>query len=139
MEQVLKYGFHRVERSVREPPELDLTEPLQTPRQRGVIRDREIDLEQLCQATEEALGLAKRKMKDHADRQRGLDRDVRIGALAAWFSAGCLVPGIERFIRKPDREVATLPQAILVLGPIPDAILRLRVLVLASLRILHGC
>jgi hypothetical protein len=35
----------------REPPELDLTEPLQTPRQRSVIGDREIDLEHLCQAT----------------------------------------------------------------------------------------
>ena len=42
-----------------------------------MIGDREIDLQQLCQATEEALGLAKRKMEDHADRQRCLDRDVR--------------------------------------------------------------
>ena len=31
----------------REPPELDLTEPLQTPRQRSVIGDRKIQLKQL--------------------------------------------------------------------------------------------
>jgi hypothetical protein len=67
-------------------------------------------------------------MEDHADRQRGLDRDVRIGTLAAWFAAGCLAPGIERFIGKPDREVATFLQASFVLRPIPDPILKLRVL-----------
>ena len=102
-----------------------------------MIGDREIQLEQLGQRPQEALGLAKRKMEDHADRQRGLDCDVRIGTLAAWFAAGCLVPCIEGFIRKPDREVATLLQASLVLRPIPDPILRFRVLVLAALRILH--
>ena len=64
-------------------------------------------------------------MEDHADRQRGLDRDVRIGTLASWF------------IGKPDREVATLLEASLVLRPILDPILRLRVFVLASLRLLH--
>jgi hypothetical protein len=84
-----------MDRSIRresgKPSDTELSEP---PGQRGVIRDREIDLEHLCQATEEPLGLAKRKMKDHADRQRGLDRNVRVGTLAAWFTARCLAPGV---------------------------------------------
>jgi hypothetical protein len=37
-------------------------------------------------------------MEDHADRQRGLDRNVRISALTAWFTAGRSSPGIERSI-----------------------------------------
>jgi len=44
----------------------------------------------------------------HADRQRGLDRDVRIGALASGFAAGRSTPGIEGGIREPDCEVASL-------------------------------
>ena len=77
-------------------------------------------------------------MEDHANRQRGLDRDVRVGTLATGFAAGRSSPRIERVIRKPDGEVATTPEAGLVLRPIPHPISRLRVLVLAALRILHG-
>ena len=43
---------------------------------------------------EESLGLAKRKMQDHSDRQRGLDRDIRIGAPTAGFAAGRSAPGV---------------------------------------------
>jgi len=84
-----------------------------------VIWDREIDLEQLYQGTEEALGLAKREIEDHADRQRGLDRDVSVGTLAAGFAAGGSTPGFERVIRKPDCQVATTLEASLIFGPIP--------------------
>src|SRR5665811_128187 len=76
-------------------------------------------------------------MEDHADRQSGFDRDVRVRTLAAGLAAGRSPPGIECLIRKPDGHVATTPKAGLVLRPIPYPILRLRVLVLASLRILH--
>ena len=74
-----------------------------------MIRDWEIDLEEPCQATEETLGLAKRKMEDHADRQRSLDREVRIGALAAGFPAWWSPPGVEGIVREPDGEVAAFP------------------------------
>ena len=78
-----------VDRSIRrEPTKPNGTERLEAPRQSRVVGDREIDLEELCQATEKALGLAKRKMEDHADRQRSFDREVGIGALAAGFAAG---------------------------------------------------
>jgi hypothetical protein len=46
--------------------------------------------EEFSQRTQEAFGLPKRKMEDHADRQRGLNRDVRIGGLTAGFAAGRL-------------------------------------------------
>ena len=73
----------QVDRSIRgDPAELDLSKFAKPPGQGRVIRDREIQLEQLSQRPEEALGLAKRKMKDHADRQRSLYREVGIGALA---------------------------------------------------------
>jgi hypothetical protein len=60
---------------------LDLAERAKPPGQGRVIRDREIQLEQMGHRPEEALGLAKRKMKDHADRQRSFDREVGISAL----------------------------------------------------------
>ena len=94
-----------------------------------------IDFEQLGKGTKEPLGMAKRKMKDHADRQRCLDRNVRIGALATGLAGDRSTPGIERSIGKPDRQVTTLLQPGLALRPIPYPISRLRVLVLASLRI----
>jgi len=119
------------------PPELDLAELLKPPGHGRVIRNRKLDLEQVGQRPEEALGLTKRKMKDHADHQRSLDRDVRIDALASGFAAGRRTPGIERRIGEPDGQVATLLEARLVFSPISHPVLRLRVLVLAALRILH--
>jgi len=54
-------------------------------------------------------------MKDHAERQRSLNRDVGIGALAAGLPARRSTPGIERGIGEPDGHVATLFEARLVL------------------------
>jgi len=73
-----------------------------------VVGDREIDLEEFGQATEKALGLAKRKVEDHANRQCGLDRNITVGALATGLALGRNSPGVERIIRKPDSQVATL-------------------------------
>ena len=127
-----------MDRSVRgELAELDLAELLNPPRKRDVIRNREIQLEQLDKRPKESLGLAKRKMEDHADRQGRLDREVRIGALATGLAAGGSTPGFERVIREPDGQVATMLEAGLIFRPIPYPIPRLGVLVLAALRILH--
>ena len=73
----------------------NVTELLKPPGQGRVIRDREIQLEQLGQRPEEALGLAKRKMEDHADRKSRLDGDVRIRALATGLPAGRFPPGVD--------------------------------------------
>ena len=53
----------QMDRLVRgEPTKPNGTERLEAPRQSRVVGDREIDLEEFSQATEKALGLAKRKM-----------------------------------------------------------------------------
>jgi len=97
------------ERSIRrEPTKPNGTELLEAPGQSRVVGDREIDLEELGQATEKALGLAKRKVEDHANRQCGLDRNITVGALATGLALGRNSPGVERIIRKPDSQVATL-------------------------------
>jgi hypothetical protein len=102
-----------------------------------VIGDRQINVEHLGEGAEEALGLAQRKMKDHADRQRSLDRDVGVPSLTTGLPARWGPPSIECRIGEPDSQVTSVLQTGLVLGPIPYPIPRLRVLVLASLRILH--
>ena len=114
------------------------TEALQASRQRRVIGDREIELEEPDQAPEKALRLSERELEDNANRQCGLDRDVCVGTLATGFTAGRSSPRIERDVRKPDGEVATTPKSGLENRPIPHPISRLRVLVLAALGILHG-
>ena len=75
--------------------------------------------------------------EDHSNRQGGLDGQVPVGALSARSPTGRSSPGIERSIRKPDGQVTALLEALFAFRPIPYPILRPRVLVLASLRILH--
>ena len=100
----------KLDRSIRgESPSSDLSELLEPSGQRGVIGDRELDVEQVGQGTQEALGLAKRKVKDHAVRQRGFDRDVRVCTLAAGFATSRSSPGIERGIGEPDGQVSSSP------------------------------
>jgi hypothetical protein len=73
----------------------NLSELLKPPGQGRVIRDREIQLEQLGQRPKEALGLAKRKTENHADSQSRLDGDVRIRALATGLPAGRFPLGVD--------------------------------------------
>ena len=56
---------------------------------------------------EEPLGLAKRKTKDHTNRQSRLDRDVRVGALAAGFAVGRSTPSLDSVLGEPDGHVTT--------------------------------
>jgi hypothetical protein len=92
----------QMDRSIRgKLTNLNLVELLKPPGHGRVIRDRKIQFEQLSQRPEEAFGLPERKMKDHTDRQRGRNGDVRIGTLAAGLAAGRGVPGVERVIREP--------------------------------------
>ncbi len=122
----------------RSPRKLNVAELFQTAGQRRVIGDREIELEEPDQASEKALRLSERELEDNANRQCGLDRDVRVGTLATGFAAGRSSPRIELDVQKPDGEVAPTPKAGLVLRPVSHPISRLCVLVLAALRILHG-
>ena len=60
-----------------------------------------------------------------------------IRTLTAGFAVGRGPPSVERSMRQPHGQVATTPEPVLVFRPVSYPILRLRVLVLASLRILH--
>jgi len=84
----------------------DLAEFLEAPGQSRMVGNGELHLEHLDQGTQEALGLPKWKVEDHADRQGCLNRDVCVGALAAGLPAGWSPPGVEGIVREPDGEVA---------------------------------
>ena len=103
-----------------------------------MIGDGKLYLKHLGQGPQEALGLPERKVEDHAERERCLNRYVRVDTLAAGLSAGWLPPGVQGGIGKPDSDVASTPEALFVLSPIANPIPGLRVLVLAPLRVLHG-
>ncbi len=77
----------QVDRSMaRDRTKRDLTERLEPPGQSRVVGNGELHLKHLCQRSQEAFGLSERKLKDHADRQSRLNRDVRVSALAAGFA-----------------------------------------------------
>ena len=73
----------------------NVIELLESPGERCVIRDGEVQLEQLGQGTQEPFGLPERKVEDYAEGERCLNRYVRVGALAARLSAGWLPPGFD--------------------------------------------
>jgi len=89
----------QMHRPIRDPlVELALTKLLQTPGERRVIGNRQVHVEQLGQGTQEALGLAQRQVEDHADRQRRLDRDIRVPSLATRLAGGRRPAGGQGFI-----------------------------------------
>jgi hypothetical protein len=127
----------KVQRPMGGRLEVDLTQRLQTPGQRRVIGDRQVHVQQRHQGMQETLGLTQRQVKDHADRQRRLDGNVRIPSLTAGLAGGRRSPGIQSFIGEPDREITSPSEARLVRSPVPHPISRLRILILTALRMLH--
>ncbi len=98
----------QVDRSMaRDRTKRDLTERLESPGQSRMVGNRNLHLEPLGQGTQEALGLSERKVKDHADRESCLDRDVRVGALTTGFATRRSSPGVDGVIGKPDGKVAS--------------------------------
>ena len=83
----------------------ELTKRLEPPRQGRVVGNGELHLKHLCQGTQESFGLSERKVKDHADRQRCLNRDLCVDALAAGLATRRGPPGVESVIGQPDCEV----------------------------------
>ena len=71
-----------------------------------MVGNGDLHLKHVYQGMQEAFGLSERKVKDRADRQSRLDRDVRVGALAARLAAGSGPPGTDGVVGKPDGEVA---------------------------------
>jgi hypothetical protein len=66
----------------------DLAERLEPPGQRRVVGNGDLHVKQVYQGMQEAFGLSQRKLKDHADRQSRLNRDVRVDALATGHATG---------------------------------------------------
>jgi hypothetical protein len=91
----------------RDRTKREFTERREPPGQSRVIRNRDVQFEFLCQRSQESFGLPEREMKDHADRQRCLNRNVRVGALAAGLAAGSGPPGVDGVVGKPDGEAAS--------------------------------
>ena len=67
----------------RDRTKLDLTERLEPPGQSRVVGNGDLHVKHVYQGMQEAFGLSERKLKDHADRESRLNRDVRVSALAA--------------------------------------------------------
>jgi len=90
----------------RDHTKRDLTEGLQPPGKSCVVGNGDVQFERLCQRSQEPFGLPERKVKDHADRQRRLNRNVHVETLAAGATTGWCPPGFESVVGKPDGEVA---------------------------------
>ncbi len=123
--------------TVRGRTNRDLTECLEPPQQRRVVGNGDLCVKHVCQRTQVAFRLSARKVKDHADRQRRLNRKVRVDALATGLPAGYNPPAVDSVVGKPDGEVTSSAEACLVLRPIAYPVWGSCVLVLAPFRILH--
>jgi hypothetical protein len=84
----------------------DLTERPEPPGQGRVVGNGDLHLKHVCQRSQEAFSLSERQVKDHADRQSRLDRNVRVDALTAGSTTGWCPPGFDGVVGKPDGEVA---------------------------------
>ena len=71
----------------------DYAELLETSRQSRMVWNWQINSQHTGQGTKEPLGLSKRKVEDHPNRQRCLDGNVSICALTAGSPAGRFPPG----------------------------------------------
>ena len=89
------------------------------------------------QRIQETLGLAKRQAEEDPQRQRGQDCEVRVPSLAAAEAVIRWCPLGDRLLAYPDRDIASAPEATLVLPSVPDSVLRL-VLAIDSARLPCG-
>ncbi len=94
-------------------------------RERGVVRGPQIESHQADEGPDKALRLAQGKVEDRAKRERSEDGQARVPALPAWSPRGRRVPGLGRVVVKPDRDVASPAQGLVVLRPVRHPVLRL--------------
>ncbi len=85
--------------------------------ERGVVRDGQIEPEQVDDGTDQPLGLPQRQMEYGPERQRRQDRHGRIPALPALGCARLGRPGCDRLVRKPHRQAASLAQRGIIREP----------------------
>ena len=74
------------------------------------------------QRRDEALGLPKRQVEEHAQGQRRQDRQVRVALLPATTPGRRRGPRTESVLGEPDGDIASGAQPALVRRPVPDPI-----------------
>lgn len=84
-----------------------------------------VEVHQPQHRVQESLGLSQRQAENHAQRQRRHDCEIRVARLGTAAAVVRWRPSVARLLREPDRDVATAPEATLVLPPVGHAILRL--------------
>ena len=82
----------------------------------------QLEPEQPQHAVSERLGLTQGKMKDEAQRQHQLDRQVGMARLSARRRPTWRLPSCQRRFVQPEGQVATAPQSELVRRPIRDQV-----------------
>ena len=92
------------------------------PRERRVVRGVQVQVQQPEQRRDEALGLPKWQVEEHAQAQRGQDRQVRVARLPAPTPRRRWGPHTEGLFREPDGKVAAGAQPALVRRPVPHPI-----------------
>jgi len=91
----------------RDRAQRELTKRLHPPGQRRVVGNGDLHVKHVCQRAQESFGPSEREMKDHADRQRCLNRKVCVDALATRLAIGSGLPGVDGVVGKPDGEVTS--------------------------------
>ena len=92
------------------------------PGQRRVVRGVQVQAHQPEQRRDEALGLPKRQVEEHAQGQRRQDRQVRVALLPATTPGRRRGPRTESVLGEPDGDIASGAQPALVRRPVPDPI-----------------
>ena len=64
-------------------------------------------------------------MKQDSERQRGLDREIRIASLRASAVLSARNPTVNGVFAEPDHDVAPITEPLLVLRPVLDLVFRL--------------
>ena len=90
----------------------------------GVIRNRQIQPEQLEDGGEQPLGLPQRQPEPRSQLQRRCDRQARRARRTTRRSARRRFPLLDCLLADPEREAATLAQGGVELGPIRHCALR---------------
>ena len=86
--------------------------------ERGMVRNRQLQAEQVHDRPQHAFGLAPRPTERQPQHQPGFDRDVRISPRPAPPPGRRRCPGRDRLGRHPDRQAAAPPQRRVILGPV---------------------
>ncbi len=106
------------------------------PTDRGVIGNRQIDVHEIQQRTEQPFGLAQRLMEDKPDHDRSFDRGVRVARLTARRHSRRCAPGGNRLLADPQRQTTAPPQAGFVHRPVRHLELHLRDVMAAGVIVL---